>query len=233
MKFFFVDYRISKLELENLSIFGQVILCPPNTNLYKAIEGHPDILMNIISHKKIIFHKDIPTSFIESLKPINAQIILSENSLKEKYPYDIILNSVNLANVFLHNLEYTDKNLLKEVKTKLLINVKQGYSKCSTAVVKEDVVMTSDPSIASALTKINFHVLLLPPGHIQLPFLNYGFIGGTCGLIKDNLLGFYGELENYEYCTQVISFLKKHNVDYINLGKGPLIDRGSILSIEI
>jgi uncharacterized protein YlzI (FlbEa/FlbD family) len=233
IKLFFVDYRISPLEFKNLSTFGLVIKCPTNTNLYKAIEGHPDILMNIISNNKIIFHKDIPESFIEKLKPFNKKIILSETSLKEKYPYNIILNSVNLANIFLHNLKYTDKNLLNEVNEKLLIHVNQGYSKCSTAIVKENVVMTSDNSIASALIKENFNVLLLPPGHIQLPFLNYGFIGGTCGIIGDNLLGFYGELEKYKYCNEVKHFLKKHNVEYVNLGKGPLVDRGSILSIEI
>ena len=56
----------------------------------------------------------------------------------------------------------------------------------------------------------NIDVLLLPPGDIILPGLNYGFIGGGCGLIEEGLLAFYGHLDNYLYRNEVKVFLKKH-----------------------
>lgn len=232
MKYFFVDYRITQTEFNNLSKYGKVIKCPSCHRLYEAIKGHPDILMNIISKNKIIFHKDIPLSFINTLSHINLEIFYTKDSLAEKYPYDIILNSVNLGNTFIHNLHYTDKNLLSFFKTKKLINVNQGYTKCSTAIINNNAIITSDMSIAKAVKKENIDVLLLPPGHIELPGLNYGFIGGTCGLIDKKVIGFYGELHNYKFQKEVKDFLKKHDVRYINLGEGNLIDRGSILSIE-
>ncbi|GAA0181898.1 hypothetical protein SH2C18_43600 [Clostridium sediminicola] len=232
MKYFFVDCRITQTEFNNLSKYGIVIKCPPCHKLYEAIKCHPDILMNIISKNKIIFHKDIPDSFINSISHINLEILYTKNPLTEKYPYDIILNSVHLGNIFIHNLQYTDENLLNFVKTKKLLNVKQGYTKCSTAIIKANAIITSDTSIAEAVKKENIDVLLLSPGHIDLPGLNYGFIGGTCGLIDKNVIGFYGELDNYKYSNEVKTFLEKHNVSYVNLGKGSLIDRGSILSIE-
>ena len=125
----------------------------------------------------------------------------------------------------------TDKNLLNLVKSKKLINTNQGYTKCSAAIVSDNAIITSDISIKNALSSTNIDVLLLPPGDILLPGLDYGFIGGTCGLIDKSTLAFFGDLSYYKYGKEVLSFLKKHNVNPLYLRKGPLIDRGSILSI--
>lgn len=93
--------------------------------------------------------------------------------------------------------------------------------------------MTSDMKIGKILKENNIDVLLLPPGDIILPSLDYGFIGGTCGLLDNNTLAFYGDLDMYKYGNEVLSFLRKHNVEPIFLSKSKLIDRGSIFCIDI
>ncbi|KGM97298.1 hypothetical protein Z968_04110 [Clostridium novyi A str. 4552] len=234
MKTLIVDYRISEEEKNSLLNLGyKIIACPPSNNLYYAICGHPDILMHIIDKKNIVVHKDMPTSFIKQLKNLDINVLLSSNSLDSKYPKDIILNALNLQNYFVHYLKNTDEVLLNEMKKekKKLINTKQGYTKCSTAIVNDNAIMTSDTAIAKALKDENIDVLLLPPGDIELPGLDYGFIGGTCGLIEDNVLAFYGDLENYLYGKEVLKFLKKHKVEPVFLRKGNLIDRGSIFRV--
>ncbi|ABK60593.1 DUF6873 family GME fold protein [Clostridium novyi] len=234
MKTLIVDYRISEEEKSFLINLGyKIITCPSSNKLYYAICGHPDILMHIINKKNIIVHKDTPNNFIESLKTLGMNVILSKNSLDSKYPKDIILNAVNLSDYFVHYLKNTDKVLLNEIKKekKKLINTKQGYTKCSTAIVNDNAIMTSDTTIAKALKDENIDVLLLPPGDIELPGLDYGFIGGTCGLIENNTLAFYGDLKNYIYGKEVLNFLKKHKVEPVFLRKGKLIDRGSIFRV--
>ncbi|EQB90191.1 hypothetical protein J2Z44_001745 [Clostridium punense] len=229
MKYAFVDYRISKEEKYNLeSLDCTVIVCPPSPLLYEAISGHPDILIHLINNKNVIVHKDIDLNFIQLLKNLNLEVQYSLNSLKEAYPYDIILNAVNLKDYFIHNLKFTDKNLLNNSSKKKLINVNQGYTKCSTAVIKDDAIITSDNSIYQALKSEPIDVLLLPAGDIILPGLNYGFIGGTCGSIDDKIV-FYGTLEKYKYGDMVLDFLKKHQMTPFYLSDTPLIDRGSIL----
>src|SRR3712207_6103016 len=133
------------------------------------------------------------------------------------FPYTTLFRS--------HYLNYTDKNLLSLIKlsNKKLINTKQGYTKCSTAIVNDSAIITSDKNIAKSLQKENIDILLLPPGDIILPGLNYGFIGGACGLIEKNILAFYGSLECYAYGKEVLSFLKKHKVEPIFLSEGKLI----------
>jgi hypothetical protein len=122
---------------------------------------------------------------------------------------------------------------LKElVQHKILINVKQGYTKCSTAIISNNAVMTSDKGIAKALSTNGIDVLLLPPGDILLPGLDYGFIGGTCGMIDERTIAFFGDLYKYAWGHEVLKFLEKHKVHPIFLGKGKLIDRGSIFTID-
>ncbi|WP_027626868.1 DUF6873 family GME fold protein [Clostridium lundense] len=233
MKHIIVDYRISEEEELSLVKLGYKILkCPPSNHLYEAVCGHPDMLMHIIDNENVIVHQDMNLDFINILKSLNYNVLLSSNKLIDKYPYDIILNAVNFKNCFMHNIKYTDKTLLKKINYKKIINVKQGYTKCSTAIIKDTGIITSDNAIASIMKEENIDVLLLPPGDIILPGLNYGFIGGCCGMIDENIIAFYGNLKYYAYGKEVMNFLYKHDVKPIFLHDGKLIDRGSIFVID-
>lgn len=228
----FVDSRIELEELNELKKRKiHLIYCPKAKNLYEAISCHPDIQLHIIDKNTIIVHRDFPENLICDLKNLNINVFRSSEYVQKNYPYDIILNALNLNDYFIHKLNCTDKNLLNLVKSKKLINTNQGYTKCSAAIVSDNAIITSDISIKNALSSTNIDVLLLPPGDILLPGLDYGFIGGTCGLIDKSTLAFFGDLSYYKYGKEVLSFLKKHNVNPLYLRKGPLIDRGSILSI--
>lgn len=233
MKYAIVDYRISEEEKSNLKQLGcEVLVCPPSKLLYDAICGHPDVLLHIIDNENIMVHKDMNVEFVKLLKKLGFDVSFSRNNLNSLYPYDVILNAVNLSHLFIHNINYTDPNLLKMTNNKKFINVKQGYTKCSTAIVSEEAIMTSDKNIAKALFKENIDVLLLPPGDILLPGLDYGFIGGCCGLLDDKSLAFYGDLNYYAHGKKVLEFLKKHNIEPIFLRKEKLIDRGSLFIVK-
>ncbi|WP_315080870.1 DUF6873 family GME fold protein [uncultured Clostridium sp.] len=229
----FIDYRSTKEEIDNLQKLNiEPILVPKSNNVYESINGHPDIQMNILknsSENQIIIHKDIPSEFINLLDKKNIKYILSNSALSNTYPNDIILNSLILDDYFIHNLKYSDNNLLNSQSSKLKINVSQGYTKCSVLPIKNKALITSDVGIYSTLIDYDFDVLLLPPGDILLPNLNYGFIGGTGGLISDNKLAFFGELNHYTWGNEVNKFLYKYDVSPIYLRKGKLIDRGSLL----
>lgn len=234
MKIAFVDYRITNNEENNISKLDYEILkCPKSSDLYDAVSGHPDMLMHIVDNQKIIVHKNMQIEFITRLKKLKFDVILSHNELSDTYPEDIILNGVEISNFFIHKLNNTDTILLNNINGKILIDVNQGYTKCSTAVVSEKAIMTSDKKIAETLRDLNIDVLYLPPGDIILPGLNYGFIGGCCSLLEENLIVFYGDLRNYKYGFEVLTFLKKHSVEPYYLSTGKLIDRGSIFCLEI
>lgn len=232
MKQVIVDPRIEDVERNAiLSLNLDILECPICSDLYDAVCGHPDMLMHIIDSKNIVVHSNIHQDFIDKLEGLGLNVHLSKNPLKNSYPEDIALNALNLEGYFIHNLPYTDETLMRLLIEKKLVQVKQGYTKCSTAIISPRAVITSDKGIAKALNNCTFDVLLVPPGDILLPGLNYGFIGGCCGLIEENLLAFYGSLECYSYGYDVMQFLKKHKVEPIYLRQGKLIDRGSIFTI--
>ena len=230
----FIDYRTTKEELNNLYKLGlEPIIIPKTPLVYEAINGHVDIQLNILSKKDklVIVSKDINKSFLSSLKDKKINYVLSHNSLGFKYPDDIILNGLILEKFFIHNLNFTDKTLLESQQNKKNIHVKQGYTKCSVLPIREDSIITSDKNIAKELLNYNFNVLLIPSGDILLPTLNYGFIGGTGGMISENKIAFFGELSNYAYGQDIYSFLYNLDVEPIYLRKGKLIDRGSLLTL--
>ncbi|AOR23978.1 DUF6873 family GME fold protein [Clostridium taeniosporum] len=229
----FIDYRTTKEEINNLYKLNlEPILVPKSDEVYEAINGHPDIQLNILknnSENKIIVHKNISSNFLNILNNKNIKYIVSESSLSNTYPKDIILNSLILDNYFIHNLKYSDNNLMLSQSDKIKINVNQGYTKCSILPIRDKALITSDIGIYSTLINYDFDVLLLPSGDILLPNLNYGFIGGTGGLISDSKIAFFGELSHYEWGNEVNNFLYKYDVCPIYLRKGKLIDRGSLL----
>ncbi|MFL0166752.1 DUF6873 family GME fold protein [Candidatus Clostridium helianthi] len=231
----FVDYRITKEELLSLSKLDlKPILVPKCNDVYYAINGHPDIQLNVLkndSFNKIIIQQNISEKFKEILKLNDINYIVSKNTLSNTYPNDIILNSLILENYFIHTLKYSDENLLNSQNSKIHIDVPQGYTKCSILPVREKALITSDKGIFNSLKNYDFDILLLPPGDILLPSLNYGFIGGVGGMVSNNKMAFFGDLDSYTWGDQIKKFLFKYDVLPIALRKGKLIDRGSLFTL--
>ncbi|MCI5726200.1 MAG: hypothetical protein MR274_01475 [Clostridium sp.] len=229
---FFVDYRISEIEKNNLSKIknSELVLIPRCNNLYEAICGHVDIQLNIIDNK-VIVQKEMDKAFLDRLSSLGVDYILSEKSLNSKYPDDIILNAYITDKYFIHNLKFSDKNLLKNVQHKFQINVKQGYTKCSILPLRENCAITSDKKIYTTLLNYSFKVLYVPPNDILLPHLNYGFIGGVGGMIDSSTLALYGSLDYFEYGRELYDFLYSLDIKPLYLYDGKLIDRGSILAL--
>lgn len=231
----FIDYKATKEELDNLAkLHINPILIPKCENVYEAINGHTDIQLNILKNNssyQVIVQKDIHYKFKENLKENHIEYILSKTALSNTYPHDIILNALILDDHFIHNTKYTDENLLKSQKNKKLINVTQGYTKCSILPVRNNALITSDIGIYNTLKEYDFDLLLLPPGDILLPTLNYGFIGGVGGMISSDMMAFFGDLDSYKWGNDIKRFLYKYDVSPISLRKGKLIDRGSLFTI--
>ena len=228
----FVDFRISNEELKNLENLNLSVIKVPKCNaVYEAICGHPDIQMNLLYNSggpKIILHNDIDSNFKKNLQINNIEYIVSQKSLSNTYPEDIFLNAFINKNYFIHNTKYSDDILVDNIQDKKIISVSQGYTKCSILPVREKAIITSDKGIYNILKEYNFDILLLPPSHILLPGLNYGFIGGTGGMISDSKMAFFGDLSYYQYGNDIKNFLHKYDIEPVYLRNGKLIDRGSL-----
>ena len=147
------------------------------------------------------------------------------------YPEDIAFNAACTGKYFIHNLSYTDEKLLLAAKAMdmTLVNVRQGYTKCSTAVIDETSLITYDKGIVKACGKYpELDVLEITPGHIVLDGYDTGFIGGTCGRIGDEIV-FHGDLSSHPDFEPVKAFIEKRNLGIKWFPDFPLTDIGSIL----
>lgn len=235
MKFAFVDYRTSIEELSSLEKLNiKPIKIPQCKDLYNAIDGHVDIQVFQSSPlvNEFIIYKYMKEDFLSYLISLNINFALSSLPLENKYPKNIALNCISTESILIHNLQHTDSKIKTLSTSKTIINVKQGYSRCSCAIVSNSAFITSDTGIYTALKDNNYDVLLLPTGDILLEGFDYGFIGGTCGLISKNTMAFFGDLNKYKYGAEVKSFLKSHDVNAVYLSPHKLVDRGGLFVFD-
>jgi hypothetical protein len=92
----------------------------------------------------------------------NAPLITYRDDMQQKYPGfrpltpdypgDIAYNAACTGRFLIHNLKYTAKHILDcaEKSGMAMVNVRQGYAKCSTVTIDEKSIITYDRGIAKA-----------------------------------------------------------------------------------
>ncbi len=154
--------------------------------------------------------------------------------LKDKYPGDIALNCLVTDRCAIGRIDSLDRNLLayfeeNGIKT---INVKQGYARCSAAVVDKESFITADKGIAAALEAQGFEVLLISSGWIRLDGYDTGFIGGCCGKISYNTMLFCGDVLSHPDGQRICGFLESRGVSAQCIHSGQLVDFGGFITLE-
>ncbi|MBR3818056.1 MAG: hypothetical protein IKJ41_02815 [Clostridia bacterium] len=158
--------------------------------------------------------------------------IISEKS-GNKYPNDVRLNCTIIGNKIICNIKTISKDILEFAyqNNYIIINVNQGYSRCSVCVLNNNSIITDDESIFTAAGKFLNDVTLISKGSIVLNGYNYGFIGGCCGKISKNKIAFNGRLDSHKECNIIIDALQRNNIEFIELCNKPLTDIGGIIPL--
>ncbi len=199
-----------------------------------SISYHPDIVMHPINHNTIVIAPNVFDYYQDIMKGFNLKIIKGEKELSGKYPLDIAYNVGRISSSAVHNFKYTDEVLKFYLKKEGLrfIDVNQGYTKCSMAIVDECSVITADIPIYRELKKINYDVLLVEPGHIYLENQKYGFIGGATGNLSKNKMLISGNLDSHPNKKEIEGFIYQKNINILYLSQKPIVDIGTIISLN-
>lgn len=215
-------------EIEKL---GHTVISSDTVDIFPIPEQkHAD--MQILPIKNDIFILNECTALAEKIP--NERLFFCNKKAGKKYPENILLNFLFLNNTLYGKLSAIDKNLLdfceeNNIKT---VNINQGYARCSTLVLNEKAVITSDLSIEKALKNDGVEVLLISSGNIILDGYNYGFIGGASGKIDDNTVLFLGNVTNHPDYRRIENFCENHNISIKIICKDmPLTDIGGIVKI--
>lgn len=227
-----IDYRASKDTIDALlKLDYNVIKTPKLNTVYDTIAGHADIMIHKINATEIICEPTVFDYF--KFKLPEYQITKGNIILKEKYPDDIAYNVCSVSNKIFCNISNTEKEILKRYETMSykIINIKQGYAKCSICVVSDNAIITSDNGIFKTAQENDVDVLLVDDSDIKLQNFNHGFIGGATGLLKNNKLAVNGNIEKHRDFNKIIDYCKKYDVEVISLNSGDIVDIGSLILI--
>ncbi len=196
------------------------------------VSSHADILIHHLGGKDFIADSG-QTKIIDFLGR-NGGNVITTNKIKSPYPFDCVLNCVDIGDYLICRKAVTNEKILNYANShkKTVIDVKQGYSKCSVCVAARNTLITDDVSIFQSANKYaDIKALLVEKGSVAIKKYDYGFIGGCSGLIGKNHLFFNGDLSSHKNFFEILKFLEENNIIYSDIKNKPLTDVGSILPI--
>lgn len=234
-----VDNRIRKIEMEFLNKLDRNILALPSiNNVYEEISSHVDIYISKIKDTLII-EKAMYDNIKEKVLDNDICIVRGNETVKNPYPSDILYNVCVIGNNAIHNFKYTDKKLLEIIDKKGLnkININQGYSNCSIAVIDDNSAIVSDKKIANMLQEYGIDTLYIDE-KLDIKLLdkkgNYskmsGFIGGAIERMENNVIVF-GDLNKIDKENKIRNFITSRNLNVIDFKGFDVIDYGGIIKI--
>lgn len=168
---------------------------------------------------------------IVELNNLRKEVITTSSEPKGKYPGNVLLNAVYMNKRLYCNEKALDCTVKEYCRTNEIeiINVKQGYAKCSTAVFNNSFI-TSDNGIFNKMTERGEKGLLIEPGDIELPGTNYGFIGG-CAFQHNNYLYFSGDIRQHKSYDIINDFCIENKIKIKLLTNRKLYDIGGFIVI--
>ena len=227
-----VGCDISEKCARRLSELGfELFVLPPCKSLGKGVDTHADLMLFPIGNSVFIYEDIINTSegLYECLTSRGYDIKTMSGAPSAEYPFDIGANCLCIGRYIFSKTKYTAREI-REYAEKTgysLVNVNQGYARCTACPVGESAVITADPSIAKSALSQGIELLRISEGGVSLRGFDHGFIGGACGAFEDKLF-FAGDILKHPNGDEIVAFCKAHGIEPHSLSDEPLRDIGSI-----
>ena len=217
-----IDRRFSDIAEKHWGMKHKIIPSFCCEKLQSPVNAHPDMTITPIGDKFVCS----PESYDYYKSFLGERAIKGVTPLSTHYPYDIAYNVLIYKNVAFGKVDYIDQVVKDELlKRKIkLINVNQGYAKCASSVCDEGII-TADESIYSVVKACGINTLKITPGFVELAGYDYGFIGGTSGIV-DGVLNFFGDVSKHPDFSKIKEFCK-----FSYIPDFPLTDIGTIFCI--
>lgn len=228
-----IDNRYIEIALAQWGNNYEIIPSVTCHELDKPVCAHPDMVLFKIGRKEFICAPNVYDEYKKLLSDFGVKLICGKKELKSNYPEDIAYNVLKTDNFALGNFSHTDEtiiNFLDKEKIKM-INVKQGYSKCSVCSFSNGAI-TADCGIYSALKNNDVDALKIPCGEILLPGYNYGFIGGASGENEQGEIFFFGNIKKTSFGKEILNFLWAKGKTVHQIENTKLTDVGTIMFLN-
>ncbi len=229
-----VGGAISEKCMEGLAAHGiDAITLPPYERLGSAVASHADLLALPLDRKIFVYGEYTERNEIDNrLSSTGCELIKIPSCPADKYPEDVGLNALLVGRRLFARLDclsYPVSEYARKAGYEL-INIRQGYARCTAIPLSDNAVITADPSIAAAAEYHGIELLRISSGGVSLRGYDYGFIGGACGVLEDRVF-FAGDLSSHPDGEGIAEFCERHGKTAVSLSNEPLCDVGSILFV--
>ena len=230
------DCRIDKaIERSLLGYADKLIKLPPFPALAAPVASHPDMLLWSFE-RVIVTHEDyspLAKAAFDELGSLGYEIRFSRERVTSIYPKDIRLNCAIVGRHVIANTKYTSQTIADVAKRNglLMLDVKQGYAKCSTVCVGNNAIITADTAIARKCQDAGIDALEVSHGSVRLDGYDTGFIGGASGATDKEVL-FCGDISAHPDAQSITDFCLKYNKKPVSLSDEPLYDYGTVFFFE-
>lgn len=201
--------------------------------LQAPVRGHID--MSVMSFGSGLYYLSKTQRRIgERIDSVGGKAVIADENLGYEYPLDVPFNCVIIGTDFICNSKTVSPQILGVAISRNLriIDVKQGYTKCSLCPVRENAVITDDSGIEKVLLNNGYDVLKVSKGSVRLNGFDYGFIGGCSAMISRDILLFLGNFEIHSDKDRIKAFLQNYGITPQSLNGDDLTDIGSIIPLS-
>lgn len=208
-----------------------LVVVPRNDRVDYRVAMHTDLSVYVGEKIHIVpslyscVHEQIRRCFGASF--CETYLIKGKSEPGQIYPNDIAYNILILKGHLLHLLKHSEPTILKETK-RTVVNVNQGYSRCSCMPIGNDAIITEDFGMGRIVAGLGYDVLFIEPGHVELEGFPNGFFGGSGGQIGDKVV-LNGHLSNHPEGNRIRNFITARGLTVVELNEGKLKDCGSVL----
>ena len=229
MKRILVGEGISAKCEKSLEKMGyNVIKLPKFDRLQEGVAFHADML--IFSYEdSIITHAEYYKENRKILDLAGIRVKTTDEPVSKEYPKDILFNAVLTKDRILFSKNDSTSVLIKDLAEKT-VNVRQGYTACSTCRVDDDNFITTDAGLYRTYNENGINALLVDKNDIFLPKYDCGFIGG-CSVVLSDSVCFFGNIEEHRDYEMMKKFIQECGKRIISLSDEKLTDIGGAVVV--
>lgn len=189
-------------------IFGQTIFLPENPFLPPQIAFHTDL--SCCRFQDALICSPSMYAFLSQFA-LPIPLIRGKKEPSEIYPNDIYYNAAAIGNFLFCREDFTEKEILVHAKETgmEIVNIRQGYAKCSIVKVSETALISADKNIQKAAMSCGLSCLPTDNSPVLLPGFPNGFLGGA-SICTDCTVFFIGDLTLHKDCEKIQNFCREN-----------------------
>jgi len=198
---------------------------------YESISCHPDIFLFELDPETVIYAPGVDPYLLGAIRKAGIKTVAGSEIPGGAYPGTVRYNAVRVGDNIICSWGRLDIAVRGRIIAAAynVLDVGQGYARCSVLKLSEKALVTSDRGIARSAENAGLEAMLISGGGVVLPGQEHGFIGGASGYCGREKVIVLGDLESHTDGHRIRAFASERGVKLLEMPGLPLYDAGSVI----